>query len=120
MLWVRTDGQRSAQNPVLVTQYEIDSTSCMGERSKANLSGVTLAQGGLAGIVAASERANAADSVQRGCMAEKGYLLVPEDQAEAKQADLAVIAEEKRRQESAAAAPAARRPPAKRALAPAT
>ena len=36
MLWVRADGQRSAENPALVTQYELDSTSCLGERNKAN------------------------------------------------------------------------------------
>jgi uncharacterized lipoprotein YajG len=105
MLWVRTDGQRSAQNPVLVTQYEIDSTSCLGERNKASLSGVTVAQGGFAGLAASIDRSNAADTVQRGCMAEKGYLLVPEDQADAKQAELAAVAEQKRKQEAAAAAP---------------
>ncbi|WOH79020.1 hypothetical protein RX327_24270 [Bradyrhizobium sp. BEA-2-5] len=34
-------------------------------------------------------------------MAEKGYLYVPEDQASAKQAELAAIAEQKRQQEAA-------------------
>ncbi|WP_271594809.1 hypothetical protein [Bradyrhizobium sp. CCBAU 65884] len=37
-------------------------------------------------------------------MAEKGYLLAREDQAEAKQAELAAIAQQKKQQESAAAA----------------
>ncbi len=54
---------------------------------------------------ASIDRSNAADTVQRGCMAEKGYLLVPEDQAAAKQAELAAIAEEKRRLEAGVAAP---------------
>jgi hypothetical protein len=105
MLWVRADGQRSADNPVLQTQFELDGTACLGERNKANLSGVTFTGGGLAGVAASMERSNAADTVQRGCMAEKGYLLVPEDQAAAKRAELAAIAEQKRQQESAAAAP---------------
>jgi hypothetical protein len=85
----------------------------LGERNKANLSGVTFTGGGLSGIAAAVDRSNAADTVQRGCMAEKGYLLVPEDQAAAKQADLAAIAEEKRKQEAAAAAPPAPTKPRK-------
>lgn len=105
MLWVRADGQRASENPVLKTQYELDSTSCLGERNKAALSGVTMTGGGFEGIVASAERSNAADTVARGCMAEKGYLMVPEEQAPAKQAELAAIAEQKKRQEAAAAAP---------------
>ncbi|WP_143029470.1 hypothetical protein [Bradyrhizobium brasilense] len=104
MLWLRADGQRASDNPVLRTQFELDGTACLGERNKANLSGVTVTGGGLAGVAASIERSNAADTVQRGCMAEKGYLLVPEDQADAKQAELAAIAEQKRQQEAAAAA----------------
>jgi hypothetical protein len=110
MLWVRADGQRGTENPVLRTQYELDATACLGERNKADLSGVTLTGGGFSGIIAAQNRANAADTVQRGCMAEKGYLLVPEDQAIQKQAELAAIAEEKRKQEAAAAAEQAKPP----------
>jgi hypothetical protein len=110
MLWVRADGQRSSDNPALRTQFELDGTSCLGERNKANLSGVTFTGGGLSGIAAAVDRSNAADTVQRGCMAEKGYLLVPEEQAAEKQAELATIAEQKRKQEEAAAAPAPAKP----------
>ncbi len=117
MLWVRADGQRG-ENPVLRTQYELDATSCLGERNKANLSGVTFTSGGLAGLAAAQNRADAADTVQRGCMAEKGYLLVPEDQAADKQAELAAIAEQKRQQEAAAAAPPKPRKPAAKPVPP--
>jgi hypothetical protein len=48
-------------------------------------------------------------------MAKRGYLLVPEDQAAEKQAELAAIAEQKRQQEAAAAAPVpkSRKPMAK-------
>ena len=102
MTWLRVDGQRSRDNPLLATQFELDSTSCIGERNKANLSGVTMTGGGIIGAMAAAERSNAADTVQRGCMAEKGYLLVPEDQAEARQTELAAIAEQKRQHENAA------------------
>jgi hypothetical protein len=109
MRWVRADGQRSADNPAVRTQFELDSTSCLGERNKAALSGVTVAGGGLAGMAAAIDRSNAADTVARGCMAEKGYLLVPEDQAEAKRAELAAIAQQQKTQ----AAPPPPPPPSK-------
>jgi hypothetical protein len=118
MLWLRADGQSVRENPVLKTQFELDGTSCVGERNKANLSGVTFTGGGVAGIVASQNRSDAADTVQRGCMAEKGYLLVPEEQAEAKRAELAAIAEEKRRQEAAAATAAAPVKPHKPAAKP--
>jgi uncharacterized lipoprotein YajG len=118
MLWLRADGQSVRENPVLKTQFELDGTSCVGERNKANLSGVTFTGGGVAGIVASQNRSDAADTVQRGCMAEKGYLLVPEEQAEAKRAELAAIAEEKRRQEAAAATAAAPVKPHKSAAKP--
>ncbi|WP_212497678.1 hypothetical protein, partial [Bradyrhizobium liaoningense] len=48
-----------------------------------------IAREGLAGAIAAQERTNAADTVGQGCMAEKGYLLVKEDEADAKRAELA-------------------------------
>ncbi|MGY3622002.1 hypothetical protein [Bradyrhizobium sp. USDA 10063] len=105
MLWVRADGQRANGNPALITQFELDSNSCLGEHNKAALSGVMVSGGGLAGVAAEIKRSNAADTVARGCMAEKGYLQVPEDQAAAKQAELAAIAEQKRQQEAPAAAP---------------
>ncbi|SCB35975.1 hypothetical protein GA0061099_1005403 [Bradyrhizobium yuanmingense] len=106
MGWVRVDGQSSRDNPVLQTQFEVDRTACLGERNKAALSGVTVAGSGLAGAIAAQERTNAADTVGQGCMAEKGYLLVREDEADAKRAELARVAELKKQQEAAAAAPA--------------
>jgi hypothetical protein len=110
MLWVRTDGQKATENPVLASQGEIDRTVCLGERQKATLSGVTIANGGLAAAMAAQERGSSADAVARGCMAEKGYLLVPADQADAKSAELAAVAAEKRKQEAAAAAPVQAKP----------
>lgn len=110
MVWLRVDGQTVRENPVLQTQAEIDGTSCLGERNKAALSGVTVAGGGIAGALAAAERTNAADTVARGCMAEKGYLLVREDEADAKRAELARVAELKKQQEAAAAAPPTAKP----------
>jgi hypothetical protein len=83
----------------------MDRTVCQGEMNKADLSGVTYTGGGLAGAFAAAGRAQEAGQVGQGCMAAKGYVLVREDQAAAKQQELAGIAAEKARREAAAAAP---------------
>lgn len=108
---MRADGQRTLENPVLHQQFEMDRTICTGERQKAALSGVTVSAGGLAGAIAAQQRGDAADQVAQGCMAEKGYILVREDEVEAKRAELQAIAEQKKKQDLAAAAAAATQPP---------
>jgi len=115
MVWLRTDGQSGANDPVLSQQFQIDKTVCLGEREKADLSGVTLSQGGLAGVAASVNRSNAADAVAQGCMAQKGYVLVKEDEVAQKSAEFAAIAAEKARREAAANAP----PPAQPAAQPA-
>jgi hypothetical protein len=76
MQWLRTDGKRAAGDPVLAQQFDIDRTVCLGERQKAALSGVTIASGTFAAPLAAQDRGNSADAVAKGCMAEKGYVLV--------------------------------------------
>ncbi|SRR5581483_4006420 len=91
-MWLRLDGQRTSNNAVLAQQAEVDQTICRGEMQKANVSGVTFTNGGIAGAVAAGNRANAVADVMKGCMAEKGYVLTTEDQAEAMSAQLAANA----------------------------
>jgi hypothetical protein len=99
------DGRAPGSDPVLHQQFEMDRTVCNGETQKADLSGVTFTGGGLAGALAAVQRSEEAGQVGQGCMASKGYVLVREDQAGAKQQELAAIAAEKARREAAAAAP---------------
>jgi len=103
MAYVRFDGQRSSTDPVLAQQFQIDRAICTGEMQKANVSGVTFTNGGLAGAVAAAERSNAVGQVAQGCMAQKGYDLVPREQAEAKLAEFAAVTQEKKRRELAEA-----------------
>jgi hypothetical protein len=81
-VFIRADGQRSIGDPALEQQYTLDSSACVGEMAKANMSGTVIADGGLAGLSAAIERNQEASVVLRGCMAQKGYLLVPKDQVE--------------------------------------
>lgn len=102
-VWLRTDGQSVRGNPALAQQAEIDRTVCRGETSRAGLSGTVIATGGLAGIAAAQERTAAQVDVFEGCMAAKGYVYVPADQADAVAERLAATARQR-----AAAAPAGR------------
>jgi hypothetical protein len=57
MNWIRADGKRGATDPVLVRQFEADRKAC--------------AQGG-------------ADRINETCMTQRCYVLVREDEAEAK------------------------------------
>ena len=91
MIWIRLDGQRASSSPALQQQFETDKTICLGRMQQANLSGVSVYQGGIYGAIAMSQRAQAADAVARGCMAERGYELVPLDQAEERTQQLAAI-----------------------------
>jgi len=59
MAWVRTDGRKVGDDPALLQQGKADITFC-----HANLD------------------ATAADEAARACMRQKGYALVPKDQAE--------------------------------------
>lgn len=92
VMWLRLDGQRTSDNPVLHQQAEVDKTICAGEMQKANVSGVTVANGTIASIVAAQQRSDAVGDVLKGCMAEKGYILVKEEEAEAQRQQLLATA----------------------------
>jgi hypothetical protein len=61
LVWVRTDGQSGKANPALADQFSKDREAC--------------------GVSAQAD--NAALLAARDCMAKRGYVLVPADQAEA-------------------------------------
>ena len=100
MAVLRVNGDRIAGNPVLEHTYRTDHAICLGERQKASLSGVTAygGGGGLAGIVANQDRSVAADQVMAGCLAQKGYVIVPEAEADAQSAQFRAVAEAAKRQ----------------------
>lgn len=62
-IYLRTDGQDMAGNPALHQQFELDRATCQGEPGD-----------------------------DKDCMAVKGYIAVPKDEATAKQRQLAAIA----------------------------
>ncbi len=112
MAWVRTDGQQATSNPALMQQGEIDRTICAGDTQRTNLGSLTPVEVnkwsvGLNANVEAQRSQAQLDSM-KGCMAEKGYLLVPADQAEATREQFAAITAQKQAQ--AAPPPPAQQP----------
>jgi hypothetical protein len=97
-VYLLADGRLPADDPVVNQQFEMDRTVCQGELQKANLSGSVRDWSAVGRVTAVSQ-------VGQGCMAEKGYVLVPVDQVAVRQQELAAVAAEKARREAAAAAP---------------
>jgi hypothetical protein len=86
-IWVRMDGQYIRENPAFTQKFEVDRLACTGETQKANLSGSSYC-GDLADcVIAGVERDRAMSAVAQGCMADRGYALVPENQAVARAAE---------------------------------
>ena len=77
--YLRTDGQDIGSNPALHQQLELDRIICQTEPGE-----------------------------DRDCMAVKGYVSVPKDQAAAKQQQLAALAAENAKHEAVADLPALR------------
>ena len=96
-VFLLADGRIPADDPLLKAQLEKDLTICNGEAQKANLSG------NLANVSSIS-RYSAVAQVGRGCMAEKGYVLVRKEDVETKQKELQAATSEKTRLEATAAA----------------
>lgn len=89
---VRTDGQRIQGNPHNEAALQVDQAVCVGERQKAHMSGVTFSNGSVGAIVAGVERNNSADAVMAGCFAQRGYVIVPADKADAEAAKFRELA----------------------------
>jgi hypothetical protein len=60
-VWLRSDGQSGRDNPALAQQFEVDKAACTSPGSP---------------------------EPNRTCMGQRGYILVPQDQAAAKAAEL--------------------------------
>ena len=106
MAWVRTDGKSTSSDPASSQLLQTDKTICQGEREKVNLSDVTFTQAGFADMsIAAHNRTDALDAAVNACMAEKGYVLVPGDQAEAQRQQFAAVEATKQAQQTAQAQP---------------
>ena len=99
--YIRADGQDLASDPALARQFNTDRMSCQAEGHRTASIGdphydTAAAQGG---------------DVVQDCMENKGYIVVLERDADAKQQELAAKAAEKARREAEAAAPPPPPPP---------
>lgn len=79
-VWVRTDGLGILDSPARKQQADIDQIVCAGEVQKANLSGTQVCRGVAGCVLQAAMRDGALGTVARGCMAQKGYVMIPADQ----------------------------------------
>lgn len=79
--WVRTDGQRIGGNALLAQQLEVDKTVCQGEVGKASLSSNDTCSGLIPCMQAREVYRRDTKQVLKGCMAQRGYLLVSEPAA---------------------------------------
>jgi hypothetical protein len=107
-VWLRNDGRMAANDPVMSRQFEVDRAVCSGDTGKAGLVALNPIQatdGGGYNRAAGAERGALAGDVMRGCMAQKGYMLVREDEVQAKAAEYAAAAAQQAGQEAAAKQP---------------
>jgi hypothetical protein len=87
-VWLRTDGKSPANDVVVSRQFEVDRADCSGGKA------------GYYNGVAGSERGAFSADV-RGCMAQKGYVLVREDELQAKSAEFAAASDHAQREAAA-------------------
>ncbi len=85
-VWIRIDGQPIIATPANMQQFEIDQTICGGRTQAANLSGTQYCRGIADCIVQGEQRGQGMGAVAKGCMAERGYMQVPEPEAETRAA----------------------------------
>jgi hypothetical protein len=107
-VWLRSDGRVAANDPLMSRQFEVDRAVCSGDTGKAGLVALNPMQatdGGGYNRAAGAERGALAGDVMRGCMAQKGYMLVREDEVAAKSAEYAAAAAQQARQDAAAKQP---------------
>lgn len=69
---LRADGQRIPSNPALIAQADLDRAICKGEMDKAGMQ--------------ANPTGRGMASVFDGCMASRGYFVVPKEQVETRRA----------------------------------
>ena len=104
---IRTDGQHVTGNAALEQQVIIDKTVCGGDAQKADLSAGTNYYGGIiAHSIENNRRTQEAIGVFEGCMASKGYVMAPADQAQAMSDSFAATARERQKLTAPAPTPA--------------
>ncbi|WP_157070211.1 hypothetical protein [Aureimonas frigidaquae] len=95
MLWVRTDGRSMQSDPKLRLQGEQDRTICSGRVNQSVAGQTPVYSSGLIPAIQAqqvlNDRRDSFGEIMAGCMAERGYVLVPQAEAAARAAELRKI-----------------------------
>jgi hypothetical protein len=91
-VWIRADGEPATA--VAAHQFELDKMMCEGDMQKASMSGVNFCRGVVDCAFEGAARNQQANIVGKGCMAQKGYVSVPEDIAVQKQEEFRAIAKQ--------------------------
>jgi hypothetical protein len=99
--YVRADGQDISGDPTLTQQFNRDRATCQAEMHR----------GGSSYDARYGDNIAAQGDAVQDCMEDKGYIVVMERDADAKQQELAAKAAEKARREAEAAAPPPAPPP---------
>ena len=86
--FVRADGRPMRGNAKLEQQFQLDATICKGEMQKIAAGAAPIYYSGIVGAVnaemIAQGKKNALLDVGKGCMAERGYVQISEEEAEAR------------------------------------
>ncbi len=82
-VWVRADGKRMSSNPDLFKKRQLDLATCQGEAGKSSAAmPIVVAQPNVYAMGLASNQRHAAlSAIVIGCMAQRGYLHLPQSQA---------------------------------------
>lgn len=95
-LWVRTDGRAVSGDAALEAQAQVDRTVCIGDVQKSAVAAPPIYYQGMAGAISAAmiadQRFAAYVDILKGCMAARGYVLVPKSEADAVAAKFAAAA----------------------------
>jgi hypothetical protein len=80
-VWVRSDGQPMQDSPGLSERYELDRKICDGQVQTANLSGSSVCGSTAECTTSAVDRGLALRDAGKRCMADRGYMQVPVEEA---------------------------------------
>ena len=85
--WMRADLRRISGDPERERQAALDKAVCLGETQKSAVGMAPVSYRGIGGAIDAAilenQRGDALKDVAKGCMAQRGYLYVTREEAEA-------------------------------------
>lgn len=77
LVWVRADGQSISATSEIQKRYELDRAECVGDAAQSTAIVQPIFPSLYMIAAAQNQRRETASAVMQGCMAKKGYLLIP-------------------------------------------